>query len=198
MSAVPCRFLARSLVKRGIACFVLYLMIHSKRIPPSMKARMPYLTPDDWFNIYRVSVTDIRQVVDWAHTREDINTRKIFTLGISFGGFVSAIAMGLDKRIKAGILIVSGGNQNKMSWISVDSGYRERYPRSEEEHREIQRSYFEYLGRVAEFGFENVPSENSSFQTDPMTFAGELKGRPIFMINALRDKYIPGEAVTEF
>ena len=85
-----------------------------------------------------------------------------------------------------------------MSWISVDCGYRERYPRSEAEHHEIQRSYFEYLGKVAEFGFENVPSENGSFQTDPMTFAGELKGRPIFMINALRDKYIPEEAVIEF
>ena len=61
----------------------------------------------------------------------------------------------------------------------------------------MQDSYFEYLDKVSEKGFENVPTDNMSFLTDPLTFASELRGRPILMINALSDKYIPKEAATD-
>ena len=197
-SVTPCKLLAASLLKKGFASFVPYLIIHSKRIPESMRERMPYLTPDEWFKTYQVSVVDILQIVDWVYTREELDSQRIVTMGISFGGGVSSIAMGIDNRIKAGVFIVSGGNQNKMSWLSKDSSYREKYPRSEEEHLKIQHSYSEYLEKVSEHGFENVSTENNSFLTDPMTFAGKLKGRPIFMINALQDKYFPKEAVIDF
>jgi cephalosporin-C deacetylase-like acetyl esterase len=197
-SVIPCRWLAGSLLKKGVACFIPYLGIHSRRIPESMKERMPYLTPDEWFDIYRTSVTNIRQVVDFAATRDEVDSRRIVTMGISFGGFVSSIAMALDDRIKAGVLIVSGGNQNKMSWLSKDSGYRDKFPRSEEEHDNVLNCYSEYLRQVSEKGFENVAADNNSFLTDPMTFAENLKGRPVFMINALNDKYIPHEAVIDF
>jgi esterase/lipase len=197
-SVIPCRLLARTLLKQGIACFIPYLIIHSKRIPSSIKMHMPNLTPDEWFKIYQVSVVDIRQAVDWACSKEELDNQKIVAIGISFGGFVSAIVMGIDKRIKAGIFIVSGGNSNKISWLSKDEEYRKRYPRSEAEYIEIQRSYSEYLKEVSEKGFDNITADNQSFLTDPLTFANDLKGRPIQMINALYDKYIPKEAVTDF
>jgi len=196
-SVIPCKLLARSLLKQGIACLIPYLTIHSKRIPEAMRNHMPYLNPDEWFQCYQVSVVDIRQIVDWAYSRTELDTEQVAALGISFGGFVSAIAMGIDERIKTGIFIVTGGNSNKISWLSKDNQYRKRYPRTETEHLEIQDSYARYLKGVSEKGFENVAPANQSFLTDPLTFAEYLKGRPILMINARWDKYIPREAVTE-
>jgi len=196
-SVIPCKLLARSLLKQGIACFIPYLTIHSRRIPAAMRANLPSLTPEQWFQIYRVSVVDIRQVLDWASTRAGLDTQRVFAVGISFGGFVSAIAMGIDKRIKAGVFIVTGGNSNKISWLSKDNQYRKQYQRTEDEHLEIQRRYAKYLKDISEKGFENVTVDNQSFLTDPLTFAGDLKGRPIQMINALHDKYIPREAVID-
>lgn len=196
-SIIPCKLLARSLLKQGVACFIPYLTIHSRRIPAAMRANLPSLTPEQWFQIYQVSVVDIRQVLDWACTREELDTQRVFAVGISFGGFVSAIAMGIDKRIKAGVFIVTGGNSNKISWLSKNNQYRKRYQRSEDEHLDIQCNYAKYLKEISEKGFENVTADNQSFLTDPLTFAGDLKGRPIQMINAIYDKYIPREAVID-
>lgn len=196
-SVIPCKLLARSLLKQGIACFIPYLTIHSKRIPKAMRNHMPYLTFDEWFQCYRVSVVDIRQIIDWAYSRNELDTQQVTTLGISFGGFVSVIAMGIDKRIKAGIFLVTGGNSNKISWLNKVGQYRKRYQRTEAEYLEIQSSYARYLKDISEKGFENVTPANQSFLTDPLTFANYLKERPVLMINAKWDKYIPVETATE-
>jgi len=197
-SVLPCKLLARSLLKQGIACFIPYLTIHSRRLPEAIRPSMPYLSPDEWFQVYRFSVVDICQIVDWASGRQELDAERVAVLGISFGGFVSSIVMGIDKRIKAGIFIVTGGNSNKMSWLSRTSQYRKRYPRTETEHMEIQESFYRYLEEVHEKGFENVTPTNQSFLTDPLTFGVYLKERPVLMINARKDKYIPRETVTEF
>ena len=196
-SVIPCKLLARGLLKQGIACFIPYLTIHSKRIPKTMRARLPYLTPDEWFQCYQVSVVDIRQVIDWAYSRTELDFRQVAALGISFGGFAAAIAMGIDERIKAGVFLVTGGNSNKISWLNGVKQYRKQYPRTEAEHLEIQSSYTRYLKDVSEKGFENVAPAHQSFLTDPLTFAGNLNGRPVLMINARKDKYIPVETATE-
>ncbi|MFH1381703.1 MAG: alpha/beta hydrolase family protein [Chloroflexota bacterium] len=197
-SAIPCHLLARSLVRQGIACFVLYLPLHSSRIPEDIKRRLPDLTADEWFEAYQISVINLRQVLDWAGRQPELNKDQIATFGISLGGFVSGIAMGLEKRIKAGVFTVTGGNSEKMMWLSKTRAYRNGYQRTEAEYREIQSRYLYYLTEVEKDGFENVIPPRQSFLTDPMTFAGYLRGRPVLMLNARWDKYIPGEAVFDF
>jgi esterase/lipase len=196
-SRIPCNMLARKLVKQNIACFVPYLTIHSKRLPKAYKSDMPYLTPQQWFEVYRISVVDIRRIIDWASGRDEIDSDKIYITGISFGGFVSSISMGVDNRIRAGILIVTGGNANKISWLSKSNRYRKKYPRSESEHNNILGKYRKYLDNVEEHGFDNVDADDISFYSDPLTFAGNLRDTPVLMINAEKDKYLHEETVTE-
>ena len=196
-SRIPCSLLARKLVKQNITCFVPYLTIHSKRLPKAYKADMPYLTPQQWFEVYRISVVDIRRIIDWSSGRNEINQEKIYIAGISFGGFVSSVTMGVDKRIKAGILIVTGGNANKISWLSKSNQYRNKYPRTESEHNTVLEKYSQYLEDVKKLGFDNVDAEDISFYSDPLTFAGDLRDRPVLMINAEKDKYLHKETVIE-
>jgi esterase/lipase len=197
-SVIPCRLLARTLARKGIASFILYLVFHSTRMPEAIRSRIPALTYDEWLESYQVSVIDVRRVIDWAGGRAELNQEQVAIVGISFGGFISAIAMGVDERIKAGVFITSGGNLGKVARLSKTFGRRIGYKGTEEEYRNTQRRYERYLDQVAEKGFENVTPAEKGFLTDPMTFASSLRQRSLLMINARWDWIIPKEATIDF
>jgi len=194
---IPCNFLARSLVKKGLACFVLYSVFHSRRMPDDVKQRYPSLTPDEWFENYVISITDMRQAIDWAKSRPEINTEKVGVIGISFGGFISAIAMGIDDRIKAGAFLIAGGNSQKIGHFGRKRSMRKGYKVTEEEYNHNQQAYRQYLREVTEKGFENVTTPNRAYLIDPMTFGHRLQQRSVLMLNALWDEYIPREATLD-
>jgi hypothetical protein len=197
-STIPCQLLAKALVKKGIACFILYLVFHSRRMAQAIKQRSPLLTPDEWFEGYQISVTDVRQLIDWASLRPEIDQKKIAVLGISLGGFVSEIAMGVDQRIKAGIFIVGGGNAEVFCWNTKHEAIQEGHTCTEAECRKIRSHYPKYRAEVVEKGLENVTPIKHCFLTDPLTYASFLKNRPIMMINALWDTAVPREATLDF
>jgi esterase/lipase len=197
-SVIPCRLLARDLVKKGIACFILYLVFHSRRMPEAIRSRLPALTSEEWFEGYRISVINIRQVVDWAARRAEIDGDHIAVVGISLGGFISAIVMGIDKRIGAGVFVIAGGNSEEITWKSRSAVIRKQSTCTETECHHIYSLYPQYLVEVAERGFENVIPAKECFLTDAMTFAHCLRQRPIFMINALWDEAIPRRATLDF
>jgi esterase/lipase len=192
-SVIPCKLLAKALTRKGMASFILYSVMHSSRMPESVRKRFPHLTSKEWFESHRISVIDLRQVIDWAGSRAEINDEQIAAIGISFGGFISAIAMGIDKRIKAGGLIVTGGNSSKIGWEKRASDFKK-----EAEYQNIQSSYRQYLDEIAEKGLEKVTPPRESFLTDPMTFAHLLRQRPVLMINSRWDEAIPREATLDF
>ncbi len=194
---IPCKLLARSLVKKGMACFVLYSVFHSRRMPYEVKSRYPSLTPEEWFEHYVISVTDVRQAIDWAKSRPEIDTEKVGVIGISFGGFISAISMGIDNRIKAGVFLIAGGNSQKIGHFGRKHAKRKSYNVTEEEYHQDQQVYQQYLNEVAERGLENVIPPKSSFLIDPMTYGHCLQERPVLMLNALWDEYIPKEATLD-
>jgi len=196
-SIIPCRFLARTLVKRGIACFILYLVFHTSRMPEVIKTRLPVLTPEEWFEGYQVSVIDVRQVVDWASHRPEINEQQVAVVGISLGGHVSAIAMGAEKRIAAGVFIIAGGNAERITWTSRNEAIRKGHSCTEAECHQIHSHYPQFLADVADKGLEHVTPTKECFLTDTLTFAPYLRKRPVLMINALWDNAIPRQATLD-
>jgi len=198
-STILCKLIARTLAKKGIASFILYQVFHSSRMPEVIKNRLPLiLTPDEWFEGYRSSVIEVRQIIDWASSRPELDKEQIGAIGISLGGFVSAIAMGVDNRIKAGIFLIAGGNSEKITWITRNESIVKGHGCTEEECRQIRSHYPQYLADIAEQGFENVTPAKHCFLTDALTFASYLRGRPILMLNALWDETIPKEATLDF
>lgn len=196
-SAFPLRFLARKLARKGINCFILYLPFHSRRLPTEMKERSPNLTPEEWFDGYRIAVTDVEQILDWVETREEIDKDKVAVIGLSLGAFVGSITMGIDDRISAGVFIVSGGNSAKIQQYSRFAKFHKQYRFSKEDYEDYQKSYGQYLQDVAIGGWENVPPARQSFLIDPLTYSYRLKKRPVLMINALWDEFIPKEATLD-
>ena len=191
LNIIPCNIMARALARKGIASFVLYLVYHSIRMPQDLKQRFPALTSEEWFETYRTSVVDIRQIVDWAKGTTEINSDEIAAVGTSVGGILSAIAMGIDERIRAGVFVISGGNWEEMTWNSKSRTARIGQGCTREECHLIHSHYPEYLAEVAEKGTENVTPLKECFLTDPITFASGLQDRPVLMINARWDQIVP-------
>lgn len=196
-SIIPLKLIARALAGRGIASFTLQMVFHSSRQPPEMRRRYPNLTPEEWFEGYYTSVIEVRQIIDWAFGRPEIDNRKISLAGISLGGIISAIAMGVDRRVKAGIFIVAGGNAVKIDQFSHHAAMRYYQRPGEAEYQARLHRYHHYCEEIALKGLENVAPDHPSYLTDPLTFAPSLKGRHILMLNARRDEVIPREAALD-
>lgn len=197
-SAVPMQMMARALAGRGINSFVLYLPYHYRRLTRELKKQGSHLTMDEWFTGYQVTVTDIRHIIDWAETVSEINQRQIAIIGLSMGGFAGSIAMGIDPRISGGVFIVSGGNGGKIAQLSKFTTFRKEYHVPAAEYEQRQKNYLEYVAEVSERGWENVVPGEKSYLTDSLTYAYQLRNRPVLMINALWDEFIPREATLDF
>lgn len=199
IGVLPCRLLGRHLAKRGIATVVLYLVFHSSRMPEVMKARFPALTSEEWFEVYRISVIDVRQMVDWAKSMAEIDDNQIAVIGMSLGGMLSAIAMGIDKRISAGVFLIAGGNWQEITWKSKSKFTRRKeHSCTEAECHHIYSHHPQYLADIAEKGLDKVTPVKECFLTDPLTYASFLRGRPVMMVNALWDRIIPKRSVLDF
>jgi len=197
-SLVPCRMLARDLAKRGIASFVLHLAVQSHRTSETAKGQPSIPTIDNWLELFQVLVINTCQLVDWAEGRKELDSQAIAVIGISIGGIASAIAMGVDKRIIAGTFIVTGGNMEEITWRGRSDAALTGHSCTQEQCHNVYRHYPRYLAEVAEKGVENVIPAKECFLFDPITFSSYLRGRPILMINAERDDFIPKKSTLEF
>ena len=92
-SVIPCKLLAKSLASNGTACLVLYLFLHSSRLTEDMKGRYPVFNSEEWFQIYQTSVIEVRQVIDWAGGRAEIDGGKIAVAGIPTASAISRLKM---------------------------------------------------------------------------------------------------------
>ena len=197
-SVMPFKWMLPGLMRRGFACFILFLPFHPSRLPAEMKSRLSNLTPDEWFTGYQMAVTDVRRIIDWATQNGLDEKRQITIIGLSLGGVVASIAMGIDPRIEAGVFLVHGGNTGKMMQTNSVSRFGKRYRVPDREYHENQKNYANYLLEIADKGFENVTPLQRTYLIDPLTYAPMLKGRPLLMINARWDEIFPQESSSDF
>ena len=197
-SVIPFKLMVDGLVRRGTGCFILYLPFHTGRLSKELVFKLSHLTPDEWFAGYQIAVTDVRQIIDWAGQNGYTDTSKITVIGLSLGAFVGSMAMGIDRRIKAGIFVVHGGNTGKIMQKNSVARFGKKFRVPETEYQNNQKNYTEYLKEIAGKGFENVPPAQRTYLIDPLTYAPMLQGRPVLMMNARWDEIIPREATLEF
>jgi len=70
-----------------------------------------YNRPLEDFNRALVSVlTSARLLLDFAETKEEIDSRRVATYGMSLGAIVASIYAGVEDRVDAAVLIAGGGH----------------------------------------------------------------------------------------
>ncbi len=187
-----------ALAKGGIAAVTLRMVFNSRRQSPEIRKRYPFLSDAEWREFYVTSVTEIRQLLDWAAIHPEIDADRVALVGISLGGFIGAIAMGLDRRLGVGMLALMGGNSEKLVRHSRHVTVRRTERLSKAEFAVKQGRYAAYLERVAAAGFAQVAPDEPYYLTDPLTFAPQLRDRRLLMVGARWDEIVPREGTLEF
>ena len=139
----------------------------------------------DWFDFDSIdqmtlsAVTDIRRVLDWAGTRPEIDAASIGITGISLGGMGALFATAVDPRIKAAVIMLTGGNFPYILTHSGEKRIREkRIPYMERER--LTKERFHARMKV-------------SVKLDPMGVAPYMDARKLLLILAVFDRVIPSE-----
>lgn len=192
--------------KAGIPLLMPILPFHYERGIKGMKDGEKFLTDDieDSIRDYRQAILDIRALMDYLETKGF--GKKGFTLvGFSFGGIIGTILMGINRRIRNGMLVVTGGDHEYIVWKSLatklirkkyktQTGY-ESYGCTYEKCKEIHKDFPDILRFIKSVeDMEKIEFKKRCFLFDPLTFAPLIKGRKVILVRALFDEIFPKES----
>ena len=148
------------------------------------------------FNFFRQGTLDIIKTVSIL---KNLGYSEISIIGISLGSMFSIMSMALDKRIKKGVFILSGGDHSIITWKSpIMYKVREVYKKENITRqsclkaRTLLNPFIESV-KKCENPF-NVKSNIICLYFDPLTFAPLIDPEKVLMINGLFDFIIPRQA----
>lgn len=185
------KYYPKNLSKQGITTIMLVLPFHETRQPDNKKISFLSGTAEKIEERFYQSVSDTLACVDFL---ESIGIKNIHIMGFSFGGMISTIAKALDNRLKKGILVVTGGNFEYITWRSVATKVlRVRYEDEGSCNPKRCNILHQNFDQVVENtnSLEDLYSLPSCFRYDPSIFAKKLNPDEILMFTALFDPFIP-------
>ncbi len=135
------------------------------------------------------AVADVRACVEFL---ERSGCRRIHVMGISSGGMVAVIAMASDRRIDKGVLAITGGNLELLSWHSIATRIY-RIGKSRRAHHDRSLAIRTQFDECAEsfVSLEDLHGVPSFFRYDPSLFAKLIAPGKVIMFSALLDLWIP-------
>jgi cephalosporin-C deacetylase-like acetyl esterase len=161
--------MAKALVRRGF--LVARLEREDLKLDTAESADVPAAT-------LRSALLDARRLVDYLETRPDVDPERIGAAGISLGSILACLLQGTDPRVRAGVLIMSGGD---IAGVLGDS--TEVPVRLFREHT-MER---EGLASEAEFVARMRPLIDP---LDPLRIASRIDPRTVLFMNARLDRVI--------
>ncbi len=170
------RLFSRYLAHNGVAALFLKMPYYGPRRDTQSSARMVSSDIQATVAGMRQAVLDIRQATAWLASRDEIDPDQLGVFGISLGGITGALAATAEPRLTNVCLMLAGGDVGQVAWAS-----RELAP---------LRSRWQAEGRSKEDFFALLKT------VDPVTYAHQVPGRRMLLINASHDELIP-RACTE-
>ena len=195
----PQIFYLRKLSSHGITTLMPILPFHEDRVSPEHKYADTFLNGplEVMERKFFQAVSDVLTCVDYheraGHSQVDI-------MGISSGRMIATIAIAHDPRIRKGVLIITGGNLEIVSWKSIAMRiYRtkNRGRKSQEFERSMKiRNDFEECARSFN-SVQDLANIPTFFRYDPSLFAKLIRREKLIMFNALFDPFIPHESADD-
>jgi len=114
------RKLCGHLADRGVACFLPFLPYHYLRTPLGHESGALMISGDvdRTIQAVRQAMIDVRVGVDWLQVRPEVDPHRIGIVGVSLGGILVHLAMGIEKRFIAGVAVLGGGEVADLMWTS--------------------------------------------------------------------------------
>lgn len=120
----------------------------------------------------------VRSVIDVMIEKPEVDSTNVFIWASSMGAIYSSIVLGVDNRIKAGILIVGGGS---VADIVTDS--KQKYIVKYKKDRMLKEDI------KTEEAFRQKMKEH--LKVDPLDYAKLRKSSEIYFVMASKDKSVP-------
>jgi dienelactone hydrolase len=165
------RIIATHLANNGIAAMFVQMAYYGPRRPAGSSLRL--LSPDvpQTLAAIRQTVLDLRRASAWLESRPEIDGSKLGILGTSLGSFIGTLTAEMEPRLSRVAVLLGGGGL-------VDAYYDD--PRGAP-----LRKLYESLGGSKDRAKEIIAP------VDPLTYAANLKDRPVLILAAKRDDIVP-------
>lgn len=113
--AQVCAQVAPELTKRGYAVLAADMPCHGER-PGTPFTLVDSAHPQRSYPLYREAIIDVRQLIDVAETRPELDTKgDVVLAGYSMGSWISSVAGPCDDRVRAMVLMVGGAHDTPAS-----------------------------------------------------------------------------------
>ena len=108
--AQVCAQVGPALVERGFAVLAADMPRHGER-PGEPRSVLDRSNPVQAFELFRQAVIDVRQLIDVAETRAELDTSGgVVLLGFSMGSWINSVVGPADDRVRAMALLVGGAH----------------------------------------------------------------------------------------
>lgn len=168
--------LVEALNLRGIATIQTALPYHLSRTPEgTISGELAILPdPDALKSTMIQAISDIRRIVDWTETRDEIDHSKIGITGMSLGAVVSSLAYGVDARFQAQALLLGGADLAHIIWHSSRVVSQRNTLRS--------------------MGYTEDSLRTALAPIEPLNYLSPGDQRPSYIVRARYDTVIPAES----
>ena len=164
---------AKYFYRHGYATIIVYRESDAERDPK---------TGPEINQTLRQSVLDNKRVVDWVVSRPEYDAKKIGILGTSMGSFKATFLVGVDPRIRAAALGLTGGDFPYIMAYSKEGAWH---------HRGLTRRREAYLSEhhLTKAQFRQLLEKEVVW--DPNAVAPSIAPEKVLMIIALGDTVVP-------
>ena len=161
--------MAADFARRGIACAVMELPYHMRRLPRGI-SNLRLFTGSSMQTVraFDQAASDVSTVARWLRMRPEVNSAKIGVVGLSLGAIITHMAMGRDERLSAGVAMLGGADLDR---LRKDS----------------------FLARILHPQIRDLNPEEAAARRaiDPLTYTASNRPRRVLMIQAARDTIVP-------
>jgi dienelactone hydrolase len=164
---------AETLVRKGFVC----LQFPSRRYLERIRRISP-MNLESLADLLKRQVEEANRLYDWLSAEPDVDPGRTGILGMSMGAILASLLTESNPRVHAAAYVLGGGNLPDI--MSSPRGYVKR---------RVRERIMSENGMSAE-DFRRS-SEKLLKTVDPLTYAGRLDARRIFMVNGRFDSVIP-------
>ncbi|HET7306531.1 MAG TPA: hypothetical protein VFK24_01780 [Gammaproteobacteria bacterium] len=135
---------------------------------------------DEMAECMRIAVIDLMRCIDWALDRPEVDGERIGLLGFSMGAFLAALTLGVEPRLRTGIVVLGGAHPAD---IIASCGGKPGMAKA---------AVMEKLGLSWEEYYRVL--ESATCANDPAHFAGRYHAERILLFDALYDTCMPARS----
>jgi len=166
------KILAKHFATNGVAAVFIYMPNYGPRqIKGTKQGFLQSQKPELAFKTFQQAVLDVIRAADFLRSRPEVDPSRVGAVGVSLGAFVTAVARGVDPRLRRTVLVMAGGGLADM-FLNM--------PEAKE------------LLSHTKLDLAQLPK--ILHPVDPLTFAERVHPSDVLMLNAKRDELVPTES----